>query len=357
MKIKRKKLLNNLQDFALRGSGIIIGSPGVGKTYLLKELLRSLESAEIPVLFLPIDQLGDGTDETLQGELSYEGDLIEKLKSIPISDQKAILLFDAFDASRDEGTRKNFLCLIQRAVRELKESWNVIVTVRTYDAKKSQELLDLFGNPDDTRYRSENILCRHFTIPPFNKDEILQAFDQIGCPKSIYNDGSQDFKDILATPFNLWLLEKILKSSDEVPDFSQIRSEVQLLDLFWQRRIVDKDNGDTCLFFLERTAHRMVKKCSLSIRQNDVYEEQLYISGSTLKGAFRQLMSDEILIKVSSTGQRVAFSHNILFDYAVSVLLIDDEPQHFEGFISEDPSRPLFLRPSLTYVFHTSLVL
>jgi len=74
MKIKRKKLLNNLQDFALQGSGIIIGSPGVGKTYLLKELLRSLESAEIPVLFLPIDQLGDGTNESLQGELSYKGD-------------------------------------------------------------------------------------------------------------------------------------------------------------------------------------------------------------------------------------------------------------------------------------------
>ena len=346
MRIKREQLLNALQDFALRGNGIIIGSPGIGKTYVLKELLRSLESAEIPVLFLPIDQLTDGTDETLQGELSYEGDLIERLKSVPISDQKAILLFDAFDAARDEGTRKNFLRLIQRAVRELKESWNVIVTVRTYDAKKSQELIDLFGNPDDNRYHSENILCRHFTIPSFNKDEILQAFDQIGCPKSIYNDGSQDFKNILSNPFNLWLLEKIIQTSKNVPDFSQIHSEVQLLDLFWQRRI-ENENSE---HLLRQIAGKMVHERSLSVRVNDVYDD-VDLDKPVRKNAWDKLQSDEILSKISSSGQRIAFSHNILFDYAISVLLIDDEPQHLENFILEDASRPLFLRPSLTYFF------
>ena len=99
----------------MRGNGVVIGSPGVGKTYLLKELRQSLKSAGIPHLLLPIDQLGDGTDENLQRELSYEGDLIEKLKSVPVSDQKGILLFDAFDAARNEETRKHFLRLIRRA--------------------------------------------------------------------------------------------------------------------------------------------------------------------------------------------------------------------------------------------------
>ncbi len=344
MKIKREKLLNDLQDFATRGNGVIIGSPGVGKTYLLKELYRSLESLGIPELILPIDQLGDGTDKTLREELSYEGDLIERLKSIPVLDQKAILLFDAFDAARDEQTRRNFLRLIQRAVLELKESWNVVVTVRTYDAKKSQELLDLFGNPDDVdliQYKSTDILCRHFTIPSLNENEILQVFDQIGCPKSIYNEGSQDFKDILANPFNLWLLEKILKSSDEVPDFSQIHSEVQLLSLFWQRRI-ENENSE---HFLRQIADKMVQERSLSVRIDEIDDVDLD------EPVFDKLQSDEILAKVSSTGQRIAFSHNILFDYAISVLLIDDEPKHLESFISEDPSRPLFLRPSLTYFF------
>ena len=32
-------------------------------------------------------------------------------------------------------------------------------------------------------------------------------------------------------------------------------------------------------------------------------------------------------------------------------MLIDDKPEQLEEFITEDPSRPLFLRPSLTYFF------
>ena len=221
MKIKREKLLKNLQDFVMRGSGVVIGSPGVGKTYLMKELRRSLKSDEIPHLLLPIDQLGDGTDETLQRELSYEGNLIDKLKSIPVSGKKGILLFDAFDAARNEQMRKRFLRLIQHAIQDLKQ-WNIVVTVRTYDAKKSQELLDLFGNLDNTdltQYHSKGILCRHFTIPLLNEAEIRQAFDQIPALESIYDKGSEDLKHLLENPFNLWLLDKILKTSREVSRF------------------------------------------------------------------------------------------------------------------------------------------
>lgn len=343
MKIERKHLLNDLQDFASRGDGVIIGSPGVGKTYVLKELRQRLKSTGRPHLLLRIDQLGNGTAETLQETLSYKGDLIEKLKSIPVSGKNAILLFDAFDAARDEQTRKRFLNLIGRAIRELVK-WNVVVTVRTYDAKKSQELLDLFGSPNDLEYQSKDIPCRHFTIPPFNENEILQALSQIECPKSVYDDGSDDFKKILAKPFNLWLLEKILSnlSAADLMALSQIRSEVQLLDKFWQRRIT----GERKARILRRISHRMVEERSLTVRIDEI-DNDVDLDESV----FDKLQSDEILAKVSSTGRRIAFSHNILFDYAISVLLIDDEPHHLEKFILEEPSRPLFLRPTLAYFF------
>ena len=352
MKINREKLLNNLQDFASRGNGVIIGSPGVGKTYLLNELCQSLKSVGTPHLLLPIDQLGNGMSKTLRQELSYEGDLIKKLKSVPVSDKKAILLFDAFDAARNEKTRKRFLNLIRRAIQELGK-WNVIVTVRTYDAEKSQELLDLFGAPDDTdltQHHTKGILCRHFTIPPLNEDELQQAFEQIPYLKSRYKSGSEDFKHLLANPFNLWLLEKILRISQDVPDFSQIHSEVQLLGLFWERRIEAKDNEDHRQFVLTQVTHQMVKERSLTVRLNNIYND-LGLDKLARKIAWDNLLSDEILAKVPSTGQRIAFSHNILFDYAVSVLLIEDEPQQLENFVLEDLSRPLFLRPSLTYFF------
>ena len=353
MKINRKKLLKDLQSFASQGNGVIIGSPGVGKTYLLKELRRSLKSEGTPHLLLRIDQLGDGTEETLQQALLYEGDLIEKLRSVPTSRKKSILLFDAFDAARNEQTRKRFLHLIQRAIHELNESWNIVVTVRTYDAMKSQELLDMFGNPYDTdlpRYHSKEILCRHFTIPSLNEDEIQQAFDQIPPLESIYKSGSQDFKCLLANPFNIWLLEKILKTSQNIPDFSQIHSEVQLLGLFWQRRVEASSDSDARGFMLTKIARQMVEERSLTVRWEDVYED-LRLDKALRRTAWNGLLSDEILSKVSPTGQRIAFSHNILFDYAISVLLIEDDPRKLKAFVLEDPSRPLFLRPSFTYFF------
>ena len=349
-KINREKLLNELLNFASGGHGVIIGQPGVGKSYLLKELHHSLDSADRPHLLLPIDKLGADIPEMLRQVLSDEGALTKKLKSVPTSCQKSILLFDAFDSARDDQARNRCLNLIRRAILDLSESWNVVVTVRTYDAMKSHELLDMFGNLDNTKYQNKEVLCRNFEIPPLEPVEIQQAYDQIDPLEDIYNRGFKEFKCLLAIPFNLWLLEKIIVSSEVPPDFSQIYSEVQLLDLFWQRRIKNTDNELDRQSVLEKVARCMVEGRSLSVRREDVYVQANLVEPAR-QTAWNNLLSDEILANVSSTGQRVAFSHNILFDYAISVLLIEDNPNQLEEFVLEDQSRPLFLRPSLTYFF------
>ncbi len=349
IKIDRGEVRHDLYNFAMQDNGVVIGSPGVGKTYILKELLGQLNSEDLPHLFLPIDLLGDSNPEEWPDGFSFRGDLIDALKSIPISEKKGIIVFDGFDAARDDRKRKNFLLLIQRAIRKL-DNWNVIVTVRTYDAKKSQDLLDLFGRMDNsvqTPYHAENILCRHFNIPFLEKNEILLALKQIECPLQVYEYGSIEFQqDILSKPFNLWLLEKILQIPGKDPDFSQVYSEIQLLQEYLDRRIKDRDKKH----ILEGIAREMVKIRSLSVKEFDIYED-LELDKPVRMDAFENLLSDDILTVDSTTKQNIAFSHNILFDYAISVLLIEDEPHKFEEFITEDPSRPLFLRPSLTYFF------
>ena len=97
--------------------------------------------------------------------------------------------------------------------------------------------------------------------------------------------------------------------------------------------------------FCGRSHAEWLRNVSLSIRIDEIDDVDLD------EPVFDKLQSDEILAKVSSSRQRIAFCHNILFDYAISVLLIDDEPQQLEEFVLEDASRPLFLRPSLTYFF------
>ncbi len=348
-KITREKLLNELLNFASGGNGVIVGGPGVGKSYLLKELHHSLDSAGRPHLLLPIDKLGGDIPEMLRQVFSDEGALTKKLKSVPTSSQKSILMFDAFDAARDEQTHNCFFNLIRHAIRDLSESWNVVVTVRTYDAMKSQELLDVFGNLDNTKYQNKEVLCRNFEIPPLEPVEIQQAFDQIQSLEDIYNLGSKEFKCLLAIPFNLWLLKKILKSSQIETDFRQIYSEVQLLDMFWKRRIEGASDGEHRQFLLTKVARLMVEDLSLSVRREDIYEH-LGLDIPVRLSAWHNLLSDGTL-EVQSTGQRIAFSHNILFDYAISASLIEDNPQKFNNLVFQEKSRSLFLLPSLTYFF------
>ena len=347
MEINRSQVLDDLKRFAINGNGVVIGRPGVGKTHLLLKLHERLSNDNVPHLLLPIDKLGDGTDESLQTALSYKGDLIIKLRDEIRRGNTCpgILLFDAFDAARNENTRKRFLYIIQRIIEELKGLWNVIVSVRTYDAKRSQELLNLFGksvDEDCKLYVEEGIGCRHFAIPLLTDSEIDQAIDQIPQMDDVYKLSSNDFKELLRIPFNIWLLERILISTDGVPDLSQISSEAQLLGEFWMRRIRKKPNRDDREFILTKATQKMVEELSLSVHKSALYSPEV-------REAWTELLSDEILSEVSSTGQRISFSHNILFDYAVSVLLIEDNLDSLSDFISEDQARLVFLHPSLTY--------
>lgn len=352
MKINRNVVLDSLREFVSKGNGIVAGRPGVGKTYLIADLCDGLDKDLVPNLFIQIDRLGNVTPAELKEELHFDGDLIEKIRSefSQLKNLPGILIFDAFDAARNEEARGKILKIIRKAIEKLKDICRVIVTVRTYDAQKSQELLDLFGGfaaSDASQYREADIPCRHFSVPVLNDAEIEQAVKQIPHLDELYKTASPDFKELLKIPFNLWLLEKTLLDSGDVKEISIIRSEIQLLGLFWRRRVKSKRDVDARELLLSFTAREMVRERTLSVRKETLYDEY----GAKYPETWDRLLSDEILTTISSTGQRIAFSHNILFDYAVSVLLIEDLPEKFVEFISQDVARPIFLRPSILYYF------
>ncbi len=344
MKIDRSILVSELADFARSGNGVVVGPPGVGKSYVLSELQEKLKKDGVPHLILPVERLGAASEAELKLVLRREGDFVRLLRSAAQeSSRPAILIFDGFDAARGENERAGVLLLIRRAVTELRGQWNTIVSVRTFDAKKSQRLLELFP---ETKPAPDGPLgsCRQFSIPPLQEKEVHVAVQQISGLNEIYSNGTQEFRDLLKVPFNLWLIECVLRAGAKANEFSHVTSEVQLLEKYWVSRVRNASQPENREFILKKATQLMVESRRLNVRRDRIYEPQV----ST---AWNGLLSDEVLCEAPEGEPRVAFTHNILFDFAVSVHLLDPDPSKFAKFVAAEPSRPLFLRPSLVYHF------
>ncbi|MCF7846732.1 MAG: hypothetical protein K9M51_01555 [Candidatus Gracilibacteria bacterium] len=348
MKITRSSLHSKLKEFATQSNGLVVGLPGSGKTYSLKELCRSLSEEKKPFFYLPIDKMPPHTTEAdllKYLEVKEESFLsfLDTLKGENKS--KGIFVFDSFDSARSENAQRFYLSIARKILKKA-ENWNVIVSVRTYDAQKSGKLLDLFPQTSqvpEEEFQKNSISARHFFIPELTEEEMLKAIKNNKTFGKLYPRINSKLTVLLKNPFNLELVEKIL---EEKPNWNPatVNSEVQIFDVYWEIRIEQKQNADERKLLLSKLAGSMVEKKTLSCKKNEVIKSENI-------SVFKELMSDDILAEVGTGNQRITFFHNIFFDYVVSKLLIEDNPKEIIKFLEEDTARPFFLRPSLSYHF------
>ncbi len=171
--------------------------------------------------------------------------------------------------------------------------------------------------------------------------DLLQAISQAPVLQSLVTHARGEFRNLLRNPFNLHLALQLLETGVPSDEISHLHTQVQLLTRYWDWRIESQANNHDRKGFLRKALEKMVETRSLSIPETNVYQIG---HGPILTG----LQSDEILKE--SVTNRLSFVHNILFDYAVARLLLDE--QSVEPFIQTDPSRTIFFRPSLAYFFH-----
>jgi hypothetical protein len=258
-----------------------------------------------------------------------------------------VLIVDGFDAARDPVVRQRVLRLIQRLIVGAQERWNVLVTVRVYDATKSPDLLSLF--PPYTGYTGRGVSARHIEVPRLELSELEQVLDQVPGLSELYERATFGLRALLRLPFHLWLIEQVLRSSssgreEALGSLSQVETEVQLLDRFWRARITGGHSGGSLATLAHRAAEVMVREQALTVPVPAVWTQ-------AIQTAWEELLSGEILSLSGPAQSRVGYGHNILFDYATSLYVLSEDPTSMEQFLVQDPSRALFLRPSLVYLF------
>ena len=344
MNIDRAELLEKLYEYAVEDSGLIVGKPGIGKSFMIRQLKNKLVNDKILAFVIRIDNLIASDDNAINAELGLSGNWIEVFKKVKIDGKKAVLIFDAFDAARDEKLRRSLLTQIRNAKRNLADKWHILVSVRTYDASKSPDLIELFSvGTGDNKYP------RRIDIPELSEEEVGQVVDQSAKFKALYDHAGAELRQILHNPFFLEIMDRLIlqASSEEIDTFKLFKSESQLLNVFWLKKINSGPDGVARELFLSTLGNHLVADRSLSSNKLEILK-QVNPNDRHIYDYFR---SENILEEVSINQSRVAFAHNILFDYAVSRLCIEDAYDRFIAFLEADLTRPFFLRPSFVYFF------
>ena len=131
-----------------------------------------------------------------------------------------------------------------------------------------------------------------------------------------------------------------MKEGFSAANLSGIGSQVALLEEFWKRRVDNVSHALERKRLLSIVLDRMIQSKTLSIAEVE-------ISDIELSSALRELLSIELLRRNATA--RIFFSHNILFDYALARLSLDEI--RLSSFLAEDSNRSLYYRPSLNFFF------
>lgn len=305
-------------------SCLVIGDPGAGKSGALQVAAGKLIATGRVVLLIQVDQLVGTTLADLQGDFSLSHPLIDTLTEWR-PDESPVLMIDALDASRGTGSELAVRSLISE-VRKRAPHWTVIASIRKFDLRYGSQYHRLFeGAPVDDRFQDPEFpnVC-HINVPKLRPDEILEIRSQWPALNRIAEISGPQFNALLSSPFNLFLLGRILRSDSSVA--SPAKTQLDLLEQFWRQRI-EKDAfaaAEESAQVMDRLLRAMLRRRRLTAVNDDV-------PPSLLPGLGR-LLHDGILYQPQAT-RVLSFAHHVLFDYALaSLLLLRNE----ETFISED---------------------
>ena len=344
-----------LKETAETGSVLVVGEPGVGKSGVLHSLVEALHEEERDVIVLTPQQLPILSPDGLRNELRLEHDPIDVLANWP-GTRTAFLIIDALDAARTEPATAALRNLI-REVGQCGNRWNVVASIREYDARYSRDLIKMFkGTPPDgpVPALAGELFAKmcHIVVGRLTDSE-LQQISERGTPQLAWflESAPAAVAELLQTPFNLRLAAELLGGETDPRAIQDVRTQLELLDLYWQERVLGgtKSSRDVVLR----------KAVEVMSRKRVLHVDRDLVETGVMEGNYvSDLLSEQVLIEWKPRPDdpprrsTLAFAHHVLFDFAVAQLLLRRDASRVAPFLAEDPAFVLLGRPSLVMHFH-----
>ncbi len=326
---------------AVRDAGLLLlGAPGAGKTALAVHLVRELQKQQDVLLLTAADVAGTN-------RLTLAQPLVDSLAAW--TGPPGVLVIDGLDALRGSEDRASLVSVVTGLAGS---RWRVVATVRTFDARHHAALREAFdGSPVDAQASPPDAALhrvRHLLVEDLTDAELAPALAAAPALDSFLAEADLELKALLRNPFNLRLAARLIE--DGVAGRTRLpaaRSQLDVLDAYWEQRVRNQEiTARNAL--LTRLCQHMLSTRVLRTR------EQEPIVTSSDAPALEGLLTENVLSAEASpgmSGQRIlAFSHNILFDYAAAQYVLLDRSDPAGALVREldaDPSLPLIARPSL----------
>jgi hypothetical protein len=318
---------------------LIVGDAGAGKSAVVQGFAAT-RAADQPVVALRATDVAGANSARLDSPLI---NVLRAWTGLP-----ALLVIDGIDALRGPEDRQ----FLTEVVRGLQRSrWQIVASARTFDARNNHALQAAFAgkplSPDVAALDPRLSGVRHLLVGDFTDDEIDAAVAEPLALASLIEKAGPELRALLRNPFNLRLAAVL---ADTLPagqrdELLGVRSRVGLLESYWDRRVRAEDQTAREAL-LARLCARMTSQRSLQV----VEAEPTVLAQDN--ASVQAMLSENVLaveLGAVPLGRRIlAFSHNILFDYATTLYVLLDplDPSRVIKALEADPALPLVARPS-----------
>jgi hypothetical protein len=328
------------------GSVVVTGEPGAGKSATLFELANAPGESRDVIAFAS-DTLAAGSLGELRTELGLDHEILDVLRNWP-GTTAGFLIVDALDAARGERTQEALLDLIGSAAAST-ERWTIAASIRKFDLRYNTELQAIFAThspaaPADFQ-SSEFAALSHFNVPLLSDDELAQLPEIAPSLHAIVDGATAELRSLVRVPFNLRLLAELVGMDVARAELEPITTQLQLLDKYWEHRVLRSRLGGDALEPVLRTAcEDMIATRSMRVDRSAMQRDPTHAE------PLSELLSSQVLAEEEVDGlvrrEVLAFGHHVLFDYAVERLLFRGTEQAIVRRTREQPELLLIVRPS-----------